>query len=441
MLAKTIKDSSLISCEDTIIRKKFHSILSKIEKTNVVSINFKKELKFLNTKERASHNMHKFPAKLIPHIPYFFIRSLTSPGETVLDVFCGSGTVLVESMLAGRNCVGTDINPLCRLITKVKTTPLKEKELQLATNKLFTKLTENIRLKPPKFLNIDYWFSKHAQHSLTKIKWAIDTCDFSDEIRDFFYVCFSSIVRKSSNADPRIGPPVFSKHLKEKINKGRRVYPISYFKQEVIKNTKRIQEFSSLCFQNCRSQILSDDARKLSLKDETVDLVITSPPYMSAQKYFRSTRLELLWLGLVTEQELRNLDSQIIGTERIRSIEYSKLQRTGIDEVDTLAERLYQIDKLRTAVMVKYFKDLQFVFKEIFRCLKCGKFFVLVIGNNEIRGIRIPAHLIAAKLAENIGFEKELMMVDEIKSRGLMTKRNKTAGLINSEWILVFRKE
>ena len=407
------------------------------------TINFKKELNRINQKDRASHNIHKFPAKLIHHIPYFFIRNnvMTSVGDTVLDALCGSGTVLVESMLAGRNSIGTDINPLCRLIAKVKTTRLDEKELQFGMNKLFTKLREKVKVKTPNFPNVDYWFTKCAQLSLAKIKWTIDICDFSSELKDFFYVCLSSIIRRSSRADPRISPPVFSKRMRKKVKEGRRVYPIKYFKQGVMKNSKRTLKFSSLCFENCKSHILSNDARRLSLKNESVDLVVTSPPYMSAQKYFRSTRLELFWLGLVTEEKFRKLDSKLIGTERIRSIEYSQLQRTGISEVDGLIEKIYKIERLRASIVARYFLDLRLVFKEIFRCLKNGKYFVLVIGDNEVRGFRVPSHVIVSKLAEEIGFTEQLSLVDEIKSRGLMTKRNKTAGMINSEWILVFKKE
>jgi len=420
-------------------------VLLKLLRRKVVgqTINFKKGLFRINHKDRVSHNIHKFPAKLIHHIPYFFIRNnaMSSVGDTVLDLFCGSGTVLVEAMLAGRNCIGADINPLCRLIAKVKTTRLDKDELQFGIQKLFTTLREEVKMRAPNFPNIDYWFTKCSQLSLTKIKWAIDMGDFSGDIRNFFYVCLSSIIRKSSKADPRISPPVFSKCMRKKVNEGRRVYPIKYFKQEVMKNSKRISKFSSLCFENCESQILSNDARRLSLKNESVDFVITSPPYMSAQKYFRSTRLELFWLGLVDEEELLKLDSRLIGTERIRSSEYSQVRRTCISEADELIEKIYKIDRLRASIVARYFTDLRLVFKEIFRCLKNGKYFVLVIGNNEVRGFKIPSHIIVSKLGEETGFRQELALVDEIKSRGLMTKRNKTAGFINSEWILAFKKE
>lgn len=424
--------------------KRNEQILFKLGTKNTArTISFKNELSWINDKDRASHNIHRYPAKLIHHIPYFFIRNnrMSLVGGTILDVFCGSGTVLVESMLAGRNCIGTDINPLCRLISNVKTTPLDQKELQSAVNELFTKMKEKVKVKPPSFPNINYWFTRGAQLSLAKIKWAIDACDFSNDFRDFFYVCFSSIIRKASNADPRISPPVFSKRMKKRVGEGRRVYPMKYFKQETMKNCGRILKFSSLCPRNYGSQILSDDAMKLSLKDETVDLVITSPPYMSAQKYFRSTKLELFWLELVTEEEIRRLDSKLVGTERIKSDEYSQLLETGISEADKLIKKIYRIDRLRAGIAAKYFIDLRSVFGEVFRCLKYGKYFVLIIGDNEVKGHRIPSHKIVSKLAEEVGFKRELSLVDEIKSRGLMTKRNKTAGLINSEWILVFKKE
>jgi DNA modification methylase len=444
--AGTTQDLTVLNSSEELDQPSAHNdkLLNALfeAKNSTNTISFKKELYYLNEKNRASHNMHKYPAKLIHHIPYLFIRNniTTSVGDTVLDVFCGSGTVLVEAMLASRNCIGVDVNPLCCLISKVKTTPLDQKNLLNAEKTLFQKLKQKGEIISPRFPNIDFWFTKGAKQSLSRIKWAIDSCNFDRDYKDFFYVCLSSIIRKSSNADPRISPPVFSKSMRKKVLEGRRVYPIKYFKQEVMNNIERNASFSSSCSGNCKSLILFNDAKKLGLGDEEVDLVITSPPYMSAQKYFRSTRLELFWLVLLTEEEFQKLDSKLVGTERIKSTEYSRFQSVGLPEADNILEKIYKIDKFRASIASRYFIDLKQVLAEIYRCLKYNKYFVLIIGDNEVKGFKVPSHYIVTKMAEEIGFEKRLGLVDEIKSRGLMTKRNKTAGMINSEWILAFQK-
>src|SRR5579885_1325032 len=69
-----------------------------------------------------THSLHPYPAKFIPQIPDALIRELSNEGDTVADVFCGSGTTLVEALLLNRHAIGFDANPLACLITKAKTT-------------------------------------------------------------------------------------------------------------------------------------------------------------------------------------------------------------------------------------------------------------------------------------------------------------------------------
>jgi DNA modification methylase len=406
-------------------------------------VGFRERLDCLNEKDRLSHHIHRYPAKMIYHIPYFFLHDdqFCSKEDIVLDSFCGSGTVLVESVLANRECIGADLNPLCCLITKVKTTPLDKREIDNATKKLFKKLETKANLCNTVFPNVDYWFTRNAQKSLAWIKWSIEECEFDHSLKDFFLVCFSSIIRESSRADPRIGPPVLSKEMRTAIGEGRRTYPEKLFREAVRKNRDRILEFSSRCPTDACAHVLFQDAKYLSLKDDSVDFVITSPPYMNAQKYFRSTRLELFWLGLASEKRFACLDSYAIGTERIKTSEYPHLRKTGIHEVDEKLEKIFEDNPSRASEVAKYFVDLDHAVKEISRILETGKLFVLIVGDNKVRGMRFPSHDIVVKIAEEWGFSLSGMVNDKIKSHGLMTKRNKTSGLIDSEWILVFRKE
>ena len=75
-----------------------------------LSISFREIIKNFSNTERASHSIHHYPAKLLVHIPFFFLSNtiLSKPGDIVLDPFCGSGTVLLEAILSGRNAVGFD---------------------------------------------------------------------------------------------------------------------------------------------------------------------------------------------------------------------------------------------------------------------------------------------------------------------------------------------
>lgn len=409
---------------------------------NCIQINFRDVCSAIRERDNYTHPIHTYPAKLIRHIPYFFISNAiySKKGDTILDPFCGSGTVLVEAKLNGRNSYGVDINPLSRLLTKVKMTPLdcllltKEKENLL--NKIkYCKSKES----PPNFHNCDFWFTKKVQRELSIIKMCIE-CVNDPDFRDFFYICFSSIIRKVSNADPHISPPVKSKEMRKLIANGRSINVLQYFKDEIDVNIVRLSKFTSDCDRYSFAKLIGDDARNIELRDESVDLVITSPPYINAQKYCRSLKLELYWLGLVNRKELLNLDKKLIGTERAYFKEYNSLHLVGIEQADDVIELIYNTDPKRAFIVYKYFADMKKSIHETYRVLKNESYCVLVIGNNTVRSVSVPCHQIFIEIAKKQGFNVNLVLVDEIKSRGLMTKRNKTANLINNEWILVFRK-
>jgi hypothetical protein len=93
-----------------------------------------------NDQSYLTHGVHKFPAKFFPELPRYLIRKYSRFGDTVLDPMCGSGTVVLESMLNNRIGVGIDIDPIARLITKVKTTPIAPKTLTLAARDLIAQI-------------------------------------------------------------------------------------------------------------------------------------------------------------------------------------------------------------------------------------------------------------------------------------------------------------
>jgi hypothetical protein len=72
-----------------------------------------------------THGFHTYPATFIPQIAKKLISVFSTEGDTVCDIFCGSGTTLVESSLLNRNAIGIELNPLAVLIAKVKTTPVE----------------------------------------------------------------------------------------------------------------------------------------------------------------------------------------------------------------------------------------------------------------------------------------------------------------------------
>lgn len=426
-----------------------------------------------------THSIHRYPAKILPHIPIFFLTSETfaSSNEAILDPFAGTGTVLLESIIhpfIRRNAIGVEINPLARLIAKVKTTPLDITKLEKEAKVLFSKIESfagNVDI--PKFPNRDLWFSPRIQRELAKIKLCIEEVKDVD-FKDFFLVCLSSIIRDVSFADPKIAPPIvlrpenFAKNPERQrkvvslLRRKKVARPLMYFRRQVEKNMSRIKtlnQIEELHSGKIKAEIVWDDARHLRkakliakggidksltepLEDESIGLVVTSPPYINAQKYVRTTKFELFWLGLAKENELIELDKMFIGTEKVFSNEYNTLYLTGISSADDAIQRIFEKDRRRAAIVSRYFRDMRQVMEEVYRVLKKDGRFVLVVGDNTICGVKVRNHEILTNMAtQHIGFEIDIMLVDKIRSRGMITKRHETGGLVPDDWVIVLRKK
>jgi len=396
-----------------------------------------------------THGIHPYTAKLIPHIPRYFIEKYTQKNDVVFDPFCGSGTTLLEAKLLKRNAIGLDINPLAQLISETKTSYLDIDELDYAIQLFKIKLKncrDNVTVEFP---NIDYWFGKDAINELAKIKSSIEKLSGKVDYNayKFLLLCFSSIIRKSSYADPRIAKTYKSKRVLEKIKDGWVPAPIQYFKDSLNKNFARIKLLlDHTNVDNNYVKVLQGDARETSailnqngIKE--VDFIITSPPYINAQDYFRSYKLELWWLDLATPEEVRSLNRQAIGTENISGSNYNSIPKSKNKLLNTILHKIWKINKKKSYIVYNYFENMKSIFKESYNVLKKRGHFCLITGNNTICGIQIPTYKILAHIAKENGFDFVEIGKDEIRNRSLPPDRNHSGGIIKEEWITVFRKE
>jgi hypothetical protein len=323
-----------------------------------------------------------------------------------------------------------------------------------------------------RFPGMDFWFRKGAQRGLAKVRECIEALDASVPEKDFFWACYSSIIRDMSRADPAVAPPVVQSirkfpegqktQGKEKLIQKRRFKAQTLFRKTVVRNVGRMQElWNVLTYTKNRrtSRVVGGDARNLRyipyvgkgqlntsqatpLTDNSVGMVITSPPYINAQKYARSTKLELWWLGLIEgdTEALARFDEQLIGTERIPYSEYMEPKAVGNATADTILQHVFHVDRSRAGIVSRYFNDMRLALKEMRRVLRPEGYCILVVGNNVIFKRIVPNNRILAEIAQEEGFELKAMLVDEIRSRGLITKRHETAGMMTDEWIILLQK-
>jgi DNA modification methylase len=444
-----------------------NDLLTRFKRTGrTIPVSFRRLSTALNGHERATHVIHPYPAKLLVHIPYFFLANsiLSKPGDLVLDPFCGSGTVLLEALLANRNAIGFDANPLARLITDVKVNPPEPNKLRRSIARLTARIPTESSISFPDIVNREYWFHPHVASQLLCIFQAI-TQTRNQEAKTFFEACFSSCVRRVSLADPRLSVPVRLREnqypkghwLRERTDKHlrrlKRVNVSKVFIETVNTNAGRVAEFHRLVPNGVKARVLGEDAKRLMvqigqngsavkrmLRSGSVDLILTSPPYSGAQKYVRATSLNLGWLSLCQVSGLRNLEEQCIGREHYAKESYQALVTTGISSADRVLKLVHKKNPLRAHIAGVYLLEMRQAFKEMSRVLKRGGYLVVVAGNNQVCGLEFKVQRYLQIIAEEVGLTLALKLVDEIRSRGLMTKRNKTASLITREWVLLFRK-
>ncbi len=430
-----------------------------------ITVNFRELAGCLSSPDRATHLVHSYPAKLLMHIPFFFLANtvLSRPGSRVLDPFCGSGTVLLESVLSGRPALGFDTNPLACLISQVKTTPVAPSQLSRACNMLLNRIPDKRPEVVPDVVNLQHWFYPHVTRQLLCIREAIRRTKDS-MLRDFFHVSFSQCVRKVSLADPRLAVPVrlqegqyphghpFREKSDSHLRALRHVNVQKVFAETLFANAERVGFLSSHFKSLPHTAVYCSDARQLRttpngtrarisrLPGESIDLIITSPPYPGAQKYIRSVSLSLGWLGLCASDSLIDLKHATIGREEFSQSESSLLPLTGIAPADRLLRAIWDTSPIRATIAGTYLNEMRDVLRQSWRVLRTGGYLVLVAANNRIAGHDFKTQEYLRRIAESIGFTTLLRLTDAIRSRGLMTKRNQTASVISRESVLVFAK-
>lgn len=434
--------------------RKVAELISRYEDiSDFIEVSFREMVNWLRG-ERATHYIHPYPAKLLPQIAHFFLAdpTLFNPKGAILDPFCGSGTVALETVLSGRKAYWADVNPLARLITRVKTSHYDLSSVMDIHTAIRRRRVTGPEIVAPDVVNLTFWYTPSTIDALSRLKLAIEA-EASAATRDWFMVALSATARLTSKADPRFPVPV--KRKPGVVFKGKELVAepdvYSIFDEQLFALLKRHQNFQSLVGPFPETYCVGNDARAIkniggeafsdaAIPNDSVDGIITSPPYASAQKYIRSSSLSLGWLSLASTDELRLLNGRSIGRERFSKAHSDVLLATGIPAADRVINLVYETNRNRAAIASHYLLEMRDFLAEAARVLKPGAHMVIVVGNNQICGQAFETSEYLCSMAMLFNLDLKLKLVDTIKGRGLLTKRHATAGVITHEWILLFRK-
>lgn len=424
-----------------------------------VNTDFRALVSWVKVGDQRTHLIHSYPAKLLAHIAHFFVHAsaLSGVGARVLDPFCGSGTVALEASMSGRQALVADANPMARLLTRVKTTPYSPEELLTETVEILRRARRYRTAPAVDIVNSALWYSASRKKELEILRRSVFEIE-NDEMRDFFLVCFSATCRKLSYADPAISVPV---RLKQRTGRTAAANKEIAQRLKKVDSADHLEEFGNVCLANIQrivrtnaefpdrttARSVGDDARSLvdeqgaPLAPGTVDLVITSPPYGSAQKYVRSMSLSLNWLGLASPQQLTAIEQKTIGREHLPQHAAAAEQPAKFSRsLEILLGKIAKVNPLRARINRTYLSELKSSLREISRVVALDGHAVIVIGNNTVCGHTMATDKFISECMDEFGMSLELHLTDSIKSRGLLTKRNGGTAAIARESILVFKK-
>lgn len=443
-----------------------------------------------------THGIHNYPAMMVCPISRNIIRLIKDQKNvnTLFDPFTGSGTVLVEGMLAGiKTIYGNDINPLALFLSRAKTTKLDITLLQQEVQYLIDRINDvhnqfylqldsvdevmkhkysldltgkdgwgsnapfyleqykkdnYLDLDIPDFKNIGYWFKPRVILLMAMIKTEINKI-INKDIRNFVFVAFSETIRFVSNR--RNGE---FKMFRMPAKKVEDFEPnvILEFSTILSRNVIKMNEFVEACSErDCKSKVLIHKNNATSLEDvpdNSVDLVITSPPYGDSRTtvaYGEYSRLSLQWLDLfeLTEKEIMGIDKSLMGGSKFRNgFEYT----IPSDTLKKSLEIIKDIDLERAGDVYSFYLDLSNAISKIALKTKKEGYQFWVVGNRTVKGETLLTDVIITEIAKYYGLTHIYTIDRNIINKVMPTQNSPTneagkkSSTMTNEHIVILRK-
>lgn len=347
----------------------------------------------LNETNYLTHDFLRWYGKLIPQLVARMIKLYSKEGDLILANFAGSGTVLLESHVLHRNSIGVDSSPLSILLCKVKTTPYNP-NISKFLDLLSQYLKENKNKKFAMDETDKKWYEEEVFNELMLIKKKINTIK-DERDRNYYLLALAAITRKISRIDSRCINHIVVDKNKPLFN------PFEEFSKKIEEMNLSMQELIKVA-NGAKISINRGDARDLNdIKSNSVDLIISHPPY----------------LGCINYSNIFKLANKII------DFDYDNVKQNDIS----------------TNSLSRYMGDMKKVFDEMFRVLKNDKYACVIIGDNRVDGDLIPTFSYFINYANEKGFKlKDIFIWLMNQKAGMSIKRH--GNHIDHNYILIFQK-
>jgi len=350
--------------------------------------------------------IHPFPARMAASIALDSLRDKRRPLR-VLDPMAGSGTTLVVAKSKGHNALGFDTDPMAVLLARAWCLDIREDAVRVAAARTLERavaIAKRLKLSDAypclKEDNetrafVRYWFDGTNRRQLTALSRVIRTRT-DEDIKTLLWCAFSRmVITKQASVSLAMDLAHSRPH---RVRDQSDIHPFDRFMGAVeavlvgapFKNTKA----------RGRAVVRRADARRLPLRSKSVDLVITSPPYLNAIDYLRCHKFSLVWMGY-SIRALRNLRATNIGSE-------VGLHGDNGHELNKIVKQMTggkQLPRRYDGILRRYITDMQLVIREIARVLVPGGKATFVVGNSTLRGVFVKNSRAIALLGKQNGLQ------------------------------------
>ncbi len=383
-----------------------------------------------------THAIVSYPAKFIPQVVRYAINTYTKEDDWIIDPFAGSGTVGVEAYLCKRNAILYDLNLLLNHIMPLK---VYRGEERLSKEHLCNLLDsmQNNQTPPftPAWSNVEYWYAPEILTLLSQYWGFVHNID-QDVYAGIIKAALIKVSKRFSYTEHRTPKLARSKRklaaIDELLQQNWQEQLNQIVHDHCLKTLTDINNFM-MHTRHHQNQVEFQggvDSSYIEVPREC-DTLITSPPYLQAQEYIRSTKLDLFWLGH-TEDEVRELSRL--------EIPYRKADRIiHTETLDKVREKLTRKDLINR--LDSYFCHTINALENAMNRLKPNAAACIFVGNPRIDGITVELWRILSEYWTERGFSHEKVYEDRIKTRQLFgVRKNKNPDGMKSEFLLILRK-
>jgi len=355
----------------------------------------------------ATFGLYKYPAKFIPQVIAYALKTFSNPGDSVFDPFAGYGTVGTVARLYDNDYELWDLNPLLGHLHSVAVMS----PVEIDVDRLICDMRTYERPYCPDWSNMDYWYPENFLPMIQKAWGFYHSLENTDLQRVLLIPLLKTTRYFSYNDDKRqkLSTSPLARKRTDKLQ-CQDWQDIFFNKMHICIDQvlKRLEEYASLHPKQVASTIKAGVNAFTTDLSRNHNILLTSPPYMQAQEYIRSSKMDLFWLGY-PESRIKELGKM--------EFPYSHVPEVPIysDTYQSLLETI--TEPQMTKVFQQYFHGVLGTLSRLQKHIT--NYLLLFVGPATIRTKPVPIDRIFMEHFQALGWQHEATLIDTIVARAM----------------------